>query len=366
MAIGGDLMAKGVGGHMASPPRAGRHARASGAHVRLRPTSRRDRRRLPLAARIAIVCALLIAAGAGGYFAWRQLEGAKEGHAQIDAAIEAMGKSDDSVLALNDAVGGTTGDGTLSVDDLEGIAADAMAGLSNLDDVCARLDAARGFDQFLDDDDRGAIDALQSSADARRDLVTQGNEVLALRVSALRANESLDSAIDKAVEADGLVGKSVDAASAYAASISGGESDVTDASVPVDYDKQAASALKEATSLLSEAKEACPSADLSAYEAYLKQRTAAVAKLTEADQAIAAKDYEKAASLVKEYNKADAKASELAKALPDDASTIFSTAIESDLSSALAAYDQAFATVSSADQVIRGYQGVNASSGEST
>ena len=92
----------------------------------------------------------VVAAGFGGYMIWRQLTGAQAGHEKISAAIEAMGKSDDSVIALNEAITDTSS--SLDAAALEKVASSAQDGLANLDGVTSQLDAARGYDEFFTDD----------------------------------------------------------------------------------------------------------------------------------------------------------------------------------------------------------------------
>ena len=311
---------------------------------------------IPLPALVAIILVAVVAAGFGGYMIWRQLTGAQAGHEKISAAIEAMGKSDDSVIALNEAITDTSS--SLDAAALEKVASNAQDGLANLDGVTSQLDAARGYDEFFIDDDRDAIKALESSAAARRDLVDSGCKVVGLRAKALRSRASLDEALGYAVDADAEVEESVKAASEYAKSISGQDGSVKHATVPVDHDKKAADLLQQATTALDAAKKECPSIDFSAYETYLKKKGEAVAKLTEVDQAIQKKDYEKAAKLVAEYNKLDDEAAKAAQKLPTDEDQLFSAAVEKDTKESLDAYNKAFEKVAAADAKIREYQGV--------
>lgn len=354
-----------VAGHIATPARKPSHFASAGpAGKRPGPVRPADGHQakgkkklpIPLPALVAIILVAVVAAGFGGYMIWRQLTGAQAGHEKISAAIEAMGKSDDSVIALNEAITDTSS--SLDAAALEKVASNAQDGLANLDGVTSQLDAARGYDEFFIDDDRDAIKALESSAAARRDLVDSGCKVVGLRAKALRSRASLDEALGYAVDADAEVEESVKAASEYAKSISGQDSSVKHATVPVDHDKKAADLLQQATTALDAAKKECPSIDFSAYETYLKKKGEAVAKLTEVDQTIQKKDYEKAAKLVVEYNKLDDEAAKAAQKLPTDEDQLFSAAVEKDTKESLDAYNKAFEKVAAADAKIREYQGV--------
>ena len=354
-----------VASHVATPARKPSHfASAEPAGKRPGPVRPADGHQakgkkklpIPLPALVAIILVAVVAVGFGGYMIWRQLTGAQAGHEKISAAIEAMGKSDDSVIALNEAITDTSS--SLDAAALEKVASNAQDGLANLDGVTSQLDAARGYDEFFIDDDRDAIKALESSAAARRDLVDSGCKVVGLRAKALRSRASLDEALGYAVDADAEVEESVKAASEYAKSISGQDSSVKHATVPVDHDKKAADFLQQATTALDAAKKECPSIDFSSYETYLKKKGEAVAKLTEVDQAIQKKDYEKAAKLVAEYNKLDDEAAKAAQKLPADEDQLFSAAVEKDTKESLDAYNKAFEKVAAADAKIREYQGV--------
>ena len=351
--------------HVATPARKPSHFASAGpAGKRSGPARPADGRQaqgkkklpIPLPALVAIILVAVVAAGFGGYMIWRQLTGAQAGHEKISAAIETMGKSDDSVIALNEAITDTSS--SLDAAALEKVASNAQDGLANLGGVTSQLDVARGYDEFFTDDDRDAIKALESSAAARRDLVDSGCKVVGLRAKALRSRASLDEALGYAVDADAEVEESVKAASEYAKSISGQDSSVKHATVPVDHDKKAADLLQQATTALAAAKKECPSIDFSAYETYLKKKGEAVAKLTEVDQAIQKKDYEKAAKLVAEYNKLDDEAAKAAQKLPTDEDQLFSAAVEKDTKESLDAYNKAFEKVAAADAKIREYQGV--------
>ena len=354
-----------VASHIATPARKPSHFASAGpADKRPNPAWQTDgrqakgRKKLPIPrpALIASILVVVVAAGFGGYMIWRQLTGAQAGHEKISAAIEAMGKSDESVIALNEAITDTSS--SLDADALEKVASDAQDGLANLDGVTSQLDAARGYDEFFTDDDRDAIKALESSAAARRDLVDSGCKVVDLRAKALRSRASLDEALGHAVDADTEVEESVKAASEYAKSISGQNSSVKHATVPVEHDKKAAGLLQQATTALDVAKKECPSIDFSAYETYLKKKGEAIEKLTEVDQAIQKKDYEKAAKLVVEYNKLDDEAAKAAQQLPTDEDQLFSAAVEKDTKKSLDAYNKAFEKVAAADAKVREYQGV--------
>lgn len=322
-----------------------------------RPHARSDRRRMPLAAKVALVCVALAALGFGAYVAWRHLAGARMARDEISAAIGDLSSSDEAIIPLNEAVSSPVG--TYGADELAQISSDAEESVADLDSVEGRLETIRSLDEFLNDDDRAVVEALEESVSARRELVEHGTNLLDQEAALLTAQDCLDRSTEKALEADGHVEDSVAAAAQYALHLSGQESEVTDGNVPVGHDEAAAEAMSEAQDLLAQAKEAMPNADFSAYDDYYAKRAAAIAKLLEVDKAIASGDYAGGASLVEEYNALDAEAAQAAGALPQASSDVFEGAYDEVTGPIADGYAAAFDRAAEADERVRSYQGLS-------
>lgn len=322
-----------------------------------RPHARRDRRHVPLLAKVLVTCSLLCAVGFGAYLGWRHLTGAQMARDEISAAIGDLASSDDAILPMDQAVNAQVGD--YSADELTRIRDDATEALGHLDSAEARVRTIRSLDEFLNDEDRAVVDAMEKSIAARRELVDLGTDLLDEELALIEAQGLLDDSLAKALEADEHVASSVEAAGLYALSLSGQESEVSDPNVPVQHDNDAATALKEAQDLLAQAKERMPEADYSAYEDYYAKRASAVAKLLEADTAVAGGDYDGASSLVEEYNAFDGEAAAAAEAIPSDSTSVFEEAYVAATAQLATDYGEAFERTAAADAEVRAYQGLS-------
>ena len=320
------------------------------------PTPRRDQKKIPLVIKIGASLIALIILGSAGYLIWRHLTGAAQAKEQISAAIASVSESDAAIVPLNNTI--TSDLGSKTSDELTKIKEAAKKSSSSLDDAQMHVGNALSLDEFMSDDERAVVKALQDSVDQRRKLIEAGEEVLTIDGGAFNAKALLTKAMEKAVSADSNIEKSVEAAAEYAKSLAGEESSVTDASVPVWFDKAAMEDITEAQSFENAAEQAFSEADYSVYTKYLAARKDAIQVLMDSDNAIASGDFDSAQASIEDYNKREAASSELAQQLPETPDTFLSEAYEAALKKPLDTYKEIAEALAATDKKIRDYQGL--------
>ena len=308
---------------------------------------------------MAIVLAVVVALGTGGFFAWRFLTGGMQAREQINLAIKAVQEADTVIVEVNDAVSSPIGD-TASFTD-EQLSSGSRSATEALTRASDHISRARGLNEFLDDDQRAVLSALDDSISARKSMLGAGQVIVSVDASVGKARNLLEQSLAKAASADAKAREATTAANEYAKHLAGQASQQADANVPVTIDNEAISLLNEANDLLGQAKSAFGDADYSAYEAYLSKKLEAAQLMLEADSAILSGDFERAGECVTKYNEADAAASELAAALPATTNDVFLDPYTRLTSAERESYLAAQQKATEADALVRKYQGVGVS-----
>lgn len=359
---GANGRADGRRGRVVNDGRDRRAASRPASHARRRVHVRdgaREKSGLPLAARMAIVLAVVVALGTGGFFAWRCLTGGMQAREQINLAIKAVQEADTVIVEVNDAVSSPIGD-TASFTD-EQLSTGSRAATEALTRASDHISRARGLNEFLDDDQRAVLSALDDSISARKSMLGAGQVIVSVDASVGKARTLLEQSLAKAASADAKAREATTAANEYAKHLAGQESQQTDANVPVTIDNEVISLLNEANDLLGQAKSAFGDADYSAYEAYLSKKVEAAQLMLEADSAILSGDFERAGECVSKYNETDAAASELAAALPATTNDVFLDPYTRLTSAERESYLAAQQKATEADALVRKYLGVGVS-----
>lgn len=359
---GANGRADGRRGRVVNDGRDRRAASRSASHARRRAHVRdgaREKSGLPLAARMVIVLAVVVALGAGGFFAWRCLTGGMQAREQINLAIKAVQEADTVIVEVNDAVSSPIGD-TASFTD-EQLSSGSRSATEALMRASDNISRARGLNEFLDDDQRAVLSALDDSISARKSMLGAGQVIVSVDASVGKARNLLEQSLAKAASADAKAREAATAANEYAKHLAGQESQQADANVPVTIDNEAISLLNEANDLLGQAKSAFGDADYSAYEAYLSKKVEAAQLMLEADSAILSGDFERAGECVAKYNETDAAASELAAALPATTNDVFLDPYTRLTSAERESYLAAQQKATEADALVRKYLGVGVS-----
>lgn len=331
-----------------------RHARAR-AHVR---PGAREKSGVPLPVRVILVSLLVGLMGSGAFFLWRHATGAAQARDTIISAMDAIAESDEGVVPLNEVLSSSIEE-SVDYDDVAQKAKDAAAALNRAE---ARLAQARSLDEFLDDEQRSVLTAIEGSIEARRDLIGAGQAIVSIDADVAAAKSELDQAMDFAVRANDKAQQAAKAANEYAKHLAGQPSEQTDASVAVGLDQDSVDLLKQAQAHVSAAKGQFDGVDYTAYEAYLEKRLEAAEVMLQADTAVLAGDFEGASTLVNTYNEADARASELAGALPASTSDVYKDVYADRTRDARKAYADAQRRAAETDELLRRYRGVSVSS----
>ncbi len=322
------------------------------------PTPRRDQKKIPLAIKIGASLIAVLILGSAGYLIWRHLTGAAQAKEQISAAIASVSENDAAIVPLNNTI--TSDLGTKTSEELTKINDAAKKSISSLDEAQTHVNNARSLDEFMTDDERAVVQALQDSIDQRHKLIEAGAEVLTVDIGALDAKAFLTQAMEKAVSADSNIEKSVKAAAEYAKSLAKEESSVTDAQVPIDYDKAALDDITAAQGFENNAEQAFSQADYSVYTKYLAARKDAINALMEADTYIASGDFDKAQTSIEDYNKRETASSDLAKQLPETPDVFLSESYDAALKKPLDTYKAIAEKLAATDGKVRNYQGLAA------
>ncbi|WP_308805907.1 hypothetical protein [Atopobium minutum] len=156
------------------------------------PTPRRDQKKIPLVIKIGASLIALIILGSAGYLIWRHLTGAAQAKEQISAAIASVSESDAAIVPLNNTI--TSDLGSKTSDELTKIKEAAKKSSSSLDDAQMHVGNALSLDEFMIDDERAVVKALQDSVDQRRKLIEAGEEVLTIDGGAFNAKALLTKA----------------------------------------------------------------------------------------------------------------------------------------------------------------------------
>ena len=321
-------------------------ARSGGMSAQEVVAARKSRRRLRRLVTGAVIAVAAVAAVvAVGTFAYNAYEGNQNRVGTLRDAITRLSEVDETLIALGDVVDG--GVDPNSAETVTALVDELPRTADTLDEI--REGAASVSEDMVMPQDQEAATSVLNSIDARADMVQNGQLIVEELSSALAARSAVLEAWNSILSADGY---------ARQAAASANENTAEGMTTSRDQTLSALDALNTAAELLSQAAEAYPSADLSAYQDYVAKRIEALNHALLSSEAFLAEDTATATSQNDAYNLADREAAALAEDLPDDIEDVIVEAYEGNVADAVQAFGEAQSRAASTDGYLRTYLGL--------
>ena len=304
-------------------------------------------------AAVIVTIVVILAVVAGGVYFYLQ-RGEDEADANLSAALELVAQSDPAIVALDDAVNREVN--ADNVGELEGIIADAKAASATLDEALTYAQAAADGRWMEGSDGKEVAERTVAGIQARQEMIENGIVILGADAAAFNAAAELQQAWLEIVDADAY---SRAAAEIISQITLNNYDTVVDSAV-----EQASNGLQDLTEArehLEKAKSYLPEADFSTLEAFIDAKEAALSAAIEADRAMLSDNETRRNNAVEAYNEADAAAVAAASAIPEDISSIITTAYTQLTGTAADAYADARVRAAEADLHVRGYLGTDES-----
>ena len=311
------------------------------AEIRRRKSARRARRIIGTV--VGVAASVAVIAYAGFYF-WSAYQQNQENLTVLGQAMQELEAADEVVLAADALV--TDGIGDTSDEDIQAL-------IASMDDARVHINAAVAFGETAAESmdasaDREAALKAQESANARTKLLDGAASIIQAEAQARTASTQIQQCWDSLVEADGLLKEA-------AAMVTETTNDNVKASE--EKTQQAQDLLTSAAESLAAAQDAYPSADLSAFGAYIDKRFEAIGYALASNDAIYIQDKSTADEQNALYNEADAEAVELAQKLPKNPTQPIEDALAADTQQARDDYYATREAAAQSDAYIRDYLG---------
>lgn len=306
---------------------------------------RKARRRLSKWLAVAVIVVVSIGLlGAGGMYLYRDYQ-SQQGHvAVLDDALSLVKEADETIQQLDEVVTDPFAKG--SEEQRTAIQAQLEAVEQKLQDadekaraVSLELNGAR---------EKEAANQAVAGIAARFTLVEQGQLLMNAATEAQSAAEGVDAAWKTVLEGDDLARQAAQLVT---------ETTAENVEASKSKTNEALAAFDEAYAAFLDVQATYPQADLTQFVDYVAKRQESLGYAIASDDAILAKNKEEATAQNNAYNIADAEAATLAKALPDDPSSIVDEAFEDATSDVAKAYSTARLQARSADAFISDYLG---------
>lgn len=306
---------------------------------------RKARRRLSKWLAVAVIVVVSIGLlGAGGMYLYRDYQ-SQQGHvAVLDDALSLVKEADETIQQLDEVVTDPFAEG--SEEQRTAIQAQLEAVEQKLQDadekaraVSLELNGAR---------EKEAANQAVAGIAARFTLVEQGQLLMNAATEAQSAAEGVDAAWKTVLEGDDLARQAAQLVT---------ETTAENVEASKSKTNEALAAFDEAHAAFLDVQATYPQADLTQFVDYIAKRQESLGYAIASDDAILAKNKEEATAQNNAYNIADAEAATLAKALPDDPSSIVDEAFEDATSDVAKAYSTARLQARSADAFISDYLG---------
>lgn len=306
-----------------------------------RKARRRRHRRIGVAFVVVATLALL---AAGGTYLFKEFERNSNQVAQLNAALDGIARTDAVLLDLDEVLNAPLDPKNAQV--LQEVQA-ALPQVERQLDEASKL-ASGASEQLHDSHDKEAAAQALAAVAARRELISNGGQVVAEALDAQDGMQRADAAWAEVLAGDALVR---DAAKLVA--------DTTAENVAASKEKtnEAVAHLNAAQDQFAELDLLFPDAGYTDYLDYLARRLEAMAAAAASDEALLAEDRVTAAEQNDAYNKADAAAVDIAKSLPDDPAQPIQEAFERSTKAPLEAYSTTRLQAGAADAFLRDYLG---------
>lgn len=306
--------------------------------VAQRKQRRRASRLLNITA-VLVVLGVLIVAGTRALDGF--LERQQSNQLALRDAIALLEQTDAAVVSLDEAIAAPANSDQHSYDQ---VLADLAAATSLLDRATNSAELvikAQESEQLVE-----VASQVKESALARKDLAEKGRTVLVQGSAAKTASDLLEQAWQTTLDADAVAKE--------AAALLEGES-ARNATQSSELSTQAMNGFQEALTLLRQARQAYPRADLSAFENYLELRSAAQQNALASNAAILEQDRATAQANSAAYNASEEEAATLAAQLPENPAQPVIDRYNQLGGAADAAYQDARTRVARADAGVRDY-----------
>lgn len=309
--------------------------------IALRKARRRLSKILAISTVAIITVGLLVAAG--GYL-YKDYQIQQNHVVVLDEALKLVADADATIKTLDELVSDPFKPGNDEA--RASIQADLESAEKKLQEAD---DKARAVSLELNDPrDKEAANQTVAAIAARRTLIEQGQLLMAAATEAQDASERIDAAWKTVLEGDELARQAAKLVT-----------DTTIENVEASKTKtnEAIASLDSALAEFADVQETYTSADLTPLVDYVEKRRESLGYALASDDAFLAKSKEEATAQNNAYNVADAEAAALAKALPEDPSSIVDEAFAGTTEKTLKAYSTARLQAGTADAFIRDYLG---------
>ena len=306
---------------------------------------RKARRRLSKWLAIAVIVVVSVGLlGAGGMYLYRDYQN-QQGHiAVLDDALSLVKEADETIQQLDEVVSNPFAEGSEEQRSaiqaqLEGVEQKLRDADDKARTVSLELNGAR---------EKEAANQTVAAISARYSLIEQGQLLMNAATEAQSAAEQVDTAWKTVLEGDDLARQAAQLVT-----------DTTAENVEASKEKtnEALASFDAAHAAFLDIQVAYPLADFTLFVDYVAKRQESLGYAIASDDAILAKNKEEATAQNNAYNIADAEAAALAKALPEDPSSLVDEAFENATADVAKAYSTARLQARSADAFISDYLG---------
>lgn len=306
---------------------------------------RKARRRLSKWLAIAVIVVVSVGLlGAGGMYLYRDYQ-TQQGHiAVLDDALSLIKEADETIHQLDEVVSNPFAEGgeeqrSAIQAQLEGVKQKLQDADDKARTVSLELNGAR---------EKEAANQTVAAISARYSLIEQGQLLMNAATEAQSAAEQVDAAWKTVLEGDDLAREAAQLVT-----------DTTAENVEASKEKtnEALASFDAAHTAFLDIQVTYPLADFTRFVDYVAKRQESLGYAIASDDAILAKNKEEATAQNNAYNIADAEAAALAKALPEEPSSIVDEAFENATADVAKAYSTARLQARSADAFISDYLG---------
>lgn len=302
------------------------------------------RRRRKILTGVASAMIILALAGAGVFWLYNDNVRYQQNTLQLEQSHDALASTDELLLQLDEALQDPLGESAAAF--YEQHESEIQQCLASLDEAeKSATEAAAGLRETLE---RTAADNLMSASSARRTMFDSGWEILAQAQDMRGAYQQMQDIWQQVMDADAQAREAAQQAS------SGSRDAIT---AGKDLEAQAKTKFEEVAAELEEFAQENTDADVSAFQSYVAKRIEALDYAIASDEALAARDTQKATENNDAYNAADEEAAGLAAALPADPGQPVLDAMEELSADAVETYEAARAQASTSDAFLRDYFG---------
>ena len=301
---------------------------------------RKARRRLSKWLAIAVIVVVSVGLlGAGGMYLYRDYQ-TQQGHiAVLDDALSLIKEADETIQQLDEVVSNPFAEGSEErrsaiQAQLEGVKQKLQDADDKARTVSLELNGAR---------EKEAANQTVAAISARYSLIEQGQLLMSAATEAQSAAEQVDTAWKTVLEGDDLARQAAQLVT-----------DTTAENVEASKEKtnEALASFDAAHTAFLDIQVTYPLADFTRFVDYVAKRQESLGYAIASDDAILAKNKEEATAQNNAYNIADAEAAALAKALPEEPSSIVDEAFENATADVAKAYSTARLQARSADAFI--------------